>query len=519
MSDDKGFFRKGGEFLTNRAKEVGKEAAGATVSKAVDTAQKAGRFARRVGNAVMNIVQAIISIVMNPIFWVTALVVSVTFTVVMTSLASYSVIGRNDLGDDCGTGDVQIDLHVGDDLTEEQIKENAFMIMNWMMQTPFESNGGKPFTKMQAAAMVANMKAETSTFNPSKIQDKPGDYAINFSNEQAMGIRNDQTCGEEGSNGLAMGMFQHRCERAEKMINLAKETGRKWNDAAVQLELFAEELSDPSGRGEQFLKPAGFYETGHTLEEYTHYANTYFGSCRHVILSKPWGGCQEASLGTIELAHAAGQRTYETAKELEKEFTPIGGGSTASHCVTGADYSDLIELAKSLSEGQISDYVHPCSQGPNAAYLEARAKQIEAGLGIGTNQSCSTDDFADCGKYVATLVTLMLDKDYVVAGTGGPNSGQWQYVSNSPHWEMMNISESEMQTGDVLITKPGYEGHTLMYLGEVDGKENMATSANWDVDLPRIHPYNYVNFRDDCCGGREYAVFRYVGPANNGILG
>lgn len=477
------------------------------VQEKVEVAKRTAQTVKRYLETVKRFATGFVKMILNPYFWLAVLIISIIFTVIMATMATVSTVGRNDMGDDCGAGaPSSVNLHSGGNLSEKDIEENAFMIMNWMMTTPFEVNGGKPMSKEQAAGMVANMHEETGSFDPSLIQE--GALPPTASNDEVLNLAKGHTDGNKG----AIGLFQHRSSRAIRMIEIAKSSNRQWNDAAVQLEHFKEELDKPEYHG-QLLKSGHFFETGRTVREYTQFANDYFGSFRYIAGVEGAGNGANSEGFSPVLGGIAGENAAKYAEKLAKDFKAPSGSGGVSHCasVGDADYAGIIELAKSIAQGKSHDpwKKEPCVAGAaGPEYKDARDKQRKGGLtGIGTSNTCSTDDYADCGKATATIVTLLLDKDFPVAGT----SDQQEYLTGrgKDKWKQIT-KDSDLQTGDV-FEKTG-PGHAYMYLGEVDGKQDIIYEASLDDYYPYLRP-RYAKL-----GEGTLTAWRYVGPSNNGLL-
>jgi hypothetical protein len=116
---------------------------------------------------------------------------------------------------------------------------------------------------------------------------------------------------------------------------------------------------------------------------------------------------------------------------------------------------------------------------PTPEYKEATARTRGEGLYVGGIQHPGID----CGGFVTQLVRDSgYDKGYNSEGKGGPTSAQEQWLK--ANWESLpssgSIDASTLQPGDVAINN----GHTFIYVGEVDGFGAKIASASLDERAP-----------------------------------
>lgn len=436
-----------------------------TVQKAQEKITRAQRLKRKfqaLARSGKVFLRSLASLLFNPIFWIVVLVITIIFTSYMGILAFYSSIGRNDLGDDCGTNpSSSSELKLDPNMSEN---ESAVAVMNWLTSNNFKGLGDKPMSKEQAAGVAGNMMQE-STFNPKAVNSSSG----------------------------ASGLFQWLGGRRNSLVKFASSQGKSWEDPTVQMEFMMHELE--------------------TTEKAT--INAFKAAESKNMSPADWSalwGYEFERFGDGE----AGARDQNAERYFKLDISDgqVYAANSSSHCSNGStsDFDDVIEMAKALSEGQVGPWDYHCGKGANPAYLAARQKQVEAGLGIGTANVCG-GDYADCSKFVGTVVNNLIDKDYPPAGSWN----QRDYLKASPNWEEIT-NFGDLQTGDVMVTKAGQAGHVIMYLGTVDGAEHMVADASLEggnSQLPRIHA-NAIDssWRETYPPYRVYHGFRYIGEPN-----
>lgn len=459
---------------------------GETVEKAqrlTNSVKNIAKMSQKLASTVQSLVPTLFKIIINPITWI-------AIAVVLIGLWTYSytlVIGKDmECIDGPSASGGALDWP-GDD-AELGDKENA--LMAWFTSTPFEKQGGQPMSKEQAAAFIANMRSETSTYNASLIQQTFGGQAKPSGDPPSNEAMLSFVSGHTASSGGAIGMFQHRQDRAKRMIQIAIENDKQWNDPNIQVMHLEEELN--SAKGDQLGNAEGegsFWESGKTLEQYVDIVNRkYMVSCRIVITPT---GCSEPMPDPV----GAGARSVKAAEEILENFSGYSGGSSShtssalNPCKTssdGLDMSDMASLAISMSwplgtpESQWKTDMYlrgvwsvpaSCAGAKAKArpeFREGSAKRAERGLPGDTNDT----GFADCGKFTSLVINLTADQSFPPGGT----SIQRSYLDSSPKWELLSASSlSDLSPGDIMINPT----HTFMYVGEVDGEAHVVAEASW----------------------------------------
>lgn len=385
----------------------------------------------------------------SPAFWI----VVVLLIIVGAFSSSVAVIGGNDYNKACdasGVGEVSI----GDD-ADDFTRQSA--IASWLMSTPFEVNGGKPFTKEQASGILGNFIEESYGANPKTIQ---GDYTM----KRWESCDNDCVAAFQGG-GQAVGILQWDGAagdpRRATLVKLAKSEGKQWYDLDVQLKHIKNELDalGPYNYENTQIKRSGFLDPGRSVDEYATLWAEYIERC---------GKCRMED------------RT-KSANDFYNKFQGGGGsvGSLTTQCVGGTggaiDSSNLVQLALQISytreEKAAGKGFGVCATLPNCGdtfskpeFIEAK-KMAEEKTGVDGGAEGLT---ASCDRLAATLFRLTgVDEDFPWGGS----AAQIAYMNSSPKWK--RVSCQERQPGDAIART----GHIMVYLGNIDGRETISSAS------------------------------------------
>lgn len=220
-----------------------------TAARGVQTAQKAAQIAKNTAQTFRNLVVATKSLLLtfgNPIVWIA---IGVVLALIFTSLAvltGVQVYGKNDSVQNCSSNGSVSNIDVPTDASAE---ENRDLMMSWLMQNNFKSNGGKPLTKEQASAVAGNFQAEAG-FGFKVTEGHKMDGA---SNEAV------DAWTKGGPRGLGMAQWTWNPGRAGTLIQLAKSMNKNWYDPEVQFQMILNEMDGAYGPR---LASAGFFKTG-----------------------------------------------------------------------------------------------------------------------------------------------------------------------------------------------------------------------------------------------------------------
>lgn len=396
--------------------------------------------AKKLSKPVLEGLQAVVA---NPITWIAALIV----IILMAVYAAFISLGPNDnrCAEDTGpAGKLAISK-------DKDYKENAAEVIRFLTSYKFESLGGKGFTKEQAIGIAGNMMSESAF----------------------------QT-GAENPSSAAYGLVQWLGGRRENLEAFAKSKGKEPTDPNLQVEFIDHELS--------------------TSEKAT--AEAFRDTTRY---STPEEWCRE----WYKLFERGGEGEYGKREEYATEFSSLSipGGSSTS-CESNLDMSDMVNLAISVahplgtpkSETEVPS-AGSCAGAKDKArkeYVELREKQL-AEAPDGHKGGLDDGWFADCGKFVGSVVIMAADPDFPQAGT----YTQEPYVQSSSKWKEIGTISSfdELQPGDIFFKDN--PGHTGMYVGEVDGETHVIAQASLCDYTPRLSPAysEQLNFR----------WYRYVG--------
>lgn len=433
------------------------------VKKKVDATknatQKLGKAVKNIGSTLSHIGTTIVSIALNPITWI----IVGSILVIMVSLSVALSVGSND--NKCLDGkNTTAGLSAFEENSGATDDEKINQIGSWLMAQEWGFIDGGKMSKKQSAGIVGNIQKE-SNLNFAIAQVAPGneDGRLNRASNSVV-----DSWTKQGPNGLGAFQWTHNPGRAKTLIDKANAMGANWYDAEVQLELLKEELNGSYGAE---LANSGFNDPNKDERE--------LASIFHDVFERS----ADASL-TARQDFATG-----ALSKISGEFA-----STAVSCKTedSLDLSDVAKTAVAMSHPlgtPESKYLAPGCGGAKSkampAYVEGKEKQATMVSGVDT----SDNGYADCGKFVATVVNLTMDKDYPVAQTGT----QLNYVMLSPKWSKVSVkSLSDLKPGDVAHTP----GHTYMYVGEVDGTEHVIAEASLCDFVPRLRnasPISDVN--------------------------
>jgi len=228
----------------DRAAENGNRAA-----QGVQAAKRVAETARAVGSTVKNIAVAGKSFVVslgNPVSLIAIAVVIVLVFITLAVVTGIQVYGKNDAVENCSDNGSVTKVDVP---TDASTNDNRDAMMGWLMQNNFKSNGGKPLSKEQAAAVAGNFAAE-SGFGFKVTEGHTMDGA---SNEQV----DSWTRG--GPRGLGMAQWTWNPGRAGTLIELAKSLKKNWYDPEVQFQMILNEMDGAYGPR---LASAGFFTAG-----------------------------------------------------------------------------------------------------------------------------------------------------------------------------------------------------------------------------------------------------------------
>ncbi|WP_328989979.1 phage tail tip lysozyme [Kribbella sp. NBC_01245] len=318
------------------------------------------------------------------------------------------------------------------------------------VQKAFNYFVGKGYTAEQSAGIVGNMMWESGV-EPMRLQNTPPSAKTPAS--QAAG------------SSLGWGIVQWT--PAGKYINAARRDGaddKKIESLEHQLWFLNEQLegrtSSPEAEAGRAQKAAK------TVEDAT----------------RAFGGKYERFGGHENPNESSWAKRIAFAKDV------LGTNGGAGGC-GGAGNGDIVATALTLAwKKNVPNSVNKSAATP--AYQDAMPKY---------NGSTGTDEWSDCGVFVATVVVMSgVDPDYPRRGTGT----QLPYLQNSPKWETIPFNDtSQLKPGDILImSRSGGIGHTYIYTGKIDwedGGNYNGVSASLHDRIPepttaQVEPNYYI---------------------------
>lgn len=410
------------------------------LEKAAKKAQNTAKKAADVAKATSTLFSTLIAVITNPLTWI---VIGIGLLIAVSS-SGLQILGQSDFANNCSQSGT---TSVGETLPTDRI-EAGKTVASWLVNTPFETFGGKPMSSIQAAAMIGNMNTESgvqsttvqtlSLSNPDYYKECDNDCVLSW--------------GSVG--GKAIGLIQWDSGRRVNLVNYAKEQGKNWWDATVQLEFLKIEIDG--------VEASSFKKA--------------FVTCTDL------NECTEDFRRDVE---RGGTGTTSERQTFAKQFHDAwdgkssgAGSSTSSGSVASCsgssslDASGIVAAALSMaypnSEYQKSNVGSDTSGKSNAKqeYLDGKAK-AEAETGADPMQL-----WASCDRFVATVLRVTgADTEM----PWGSTAEQATYMANSSKYERVGCGDR--QPGDIIIV-PGK--HIMLYVGNVDGKDSLASASYLD---------------------------------------
>lgn len=413
----------------------------------VKNIKKAAEAVSNTATTAVNVGNGIIQLLINPITWVV-----LGLAVLFIYLASFvTTVGQNDFNimcDDSGVGSIAIDASA-DDFTRQAA------IASWLTSTPFEINGGQPFTDEQAAGVIGNLITESYGADPRAIQ---GDVTTT----QWETCDNDCVLGWGNVGGKAIGIVQWDRGRRIGLVNFAKQEGTQWHDLTTQLKFLKYEIE--SGYERDQLVAGGFNQPGKSVAEYTRIWNTHFE--RSAAAGTPEGDNPRiANAEQFASSFTGGSFSFSGLSDS------CVGGSGGLFAGGGIDTSSLVQLAIQSAHPRRSSALESCGNnivncGQNTA--TDAYKQAKIAAEAATSNDPIRGLLASCDRFIATMYRATgKDPNY----PWGSSTTQAEYMKNSPDWEQ--VSCQDRQPGDVLWR----QGHTMLYVGMVNGTDSIASAS------------------------------------------
>lgn len=430
-------------------------------------------------------------VLLNPKTWIGGAVVFLIFAVAVTGLGITQVVGKNENIDGCsGWGSSVASLAV-DGGGSVDIIEARNVIGTWMTTNPFESLGGKPFTKEQAAGALGNMQLESglnpgvvqrsSSAYPSSIFAEVGDYGAN---EKLSAFNKKVGAGYND----AVGLIQWDGPRRVSITDYAVSQGKPWHDINIQLTFLDQELA--AGYGER-LDAAGWNDTSKTAADF----------------AKIWLTVVE---GIKEETHSKVHLDKRQAF-AEEAMADIQGGTSGGSCMGAGSYdnSSAAALAISIAYPTRAESVVGPGDGNGVNRAPQAYKDAKAAAELVGGKDYLSNLYASCDRFVATVVKLTMDPEF----PWGDTSAEYEYLRNSPKWEETPKSVAAAEPGDVWIFPKGGDssanGHIMMYVGSVDGVDSVA-HASYQSRVGAVTP-QYLSETMTGERGRQYIGYRYAG--------
>ena len=171
-------------------------------------------------------------------------------------------------------------------------------------------------------------------------------------------------------------------------------------------------------------------------------------------------------------------------------YNKMKGMSSSNNCSTGNSFIDTLKsYVWPTHKGWYDNENVPAESRTGIVAVtptEGYKKAIEKALSEGryTGDSCSNlgvGSGIDCGAFVTTFIyDSGWDVTYNYNGKGGATATQKQWLD--ANWQNLgnasSIDTSTLLPGDVAIYSYGDDGHTFVYIGNVDGYESNIASAS-----------------------------------------
>lgn len=418
------------------------------------------------------------------LFWaaVASLVVVVLILQILSGVTVFQVFGYNE---NACTQDNSSPAGLPEDTGDT--KENAKVIANWLMATPFEFLGNKPMTKEQASGVLGNLLQE-SQVSPTLVQNNkfPSDVPNAFIT----------ALGDQGGRGVGLIQWDGEARRTA-MVAHADSLGVHWTNLGAQLEFIRIEVD-----GSEKHRMGDFAKPGMDTKYYTEKWERGYERAGKPNMPRRIKHA-ESFFKTDDIT--AGEAGFPTSASAGN--TSVNGGyntNSGGGCTTGSaqPVDDVVELATLLAwppEEKARAMTPRCECGKSQAkpeYVEYKEKAMkehdfDGYLGGSLYNSCD--------RFVATVLKNTIDPDI----PWGSSTTQYEYLKSSPKWEAYH-NASERQPGDVFSTP----GHIMIYVGDFEGHKDQVAQASHTTQVGLIKTY-YLG--DNMNDGRQYTGFRFVG--------
>lgn len=519
-------FKTSQDFMTNLPGRTGEENSMGTIARQIQSAQK------NIGNIQKNFekigkgAKSVGSLLGNPIFWIAVAIIIILVFIGVTP----TFVGSNDNKVAACNGvsissnllNVKADESGYARLSENEKKNNAYIIMSWLMSNNFDLKGGEPLSKEEAAAIVGNMWKE-SQMNPAASQNN---WAVENGKINII-YRGDISL--NNVSGKAVGLIQWDGVRRANYSNFAnwnnlpspqQSTTPSWTDPRKQLEFLQKELNEGGERYNQ-MATTTFFDSTTSLEDKTR------------IFNKVFEGSADGENG-ISLRIKYAKMAYKFATDVS---------AVGANCNFGDIPTDLVELATSMApDSSLEGYSARAKAGvlTGGSYGATQAKAlseesdpyrfsnyynvyIEADKIKKEPLGAKPENFlyASCDRFVAAAIILTVDEKF----PWGSPFEQYNYMKNSTGWLEVS-SFSQLQAGDIMVTTSNATGkrHVLMYIGDYTDSNgtqytNVVAAASSRQRIGAMNDnYGGMSAYSDGAGhtaidtlGRPYKIFRFKG--------
>jgi len=330
--------------------------------------------------------------------------------------------------------------------------ENAEKIWNYLVGNDGNLSAGQRLSAEQAAGVMGNIYEETlPKFDPAS---------------------------EEGGGGGGYGIVQWTGGRRDALEKAARDAGAKVSDLGFQLTFMFQESNGRQVTARDFKSKAIDNNEWKTLQSLKSVEDAALFWHQNFEISAD-------GLSAIQERVKAGKDVYASFKDK----VPADGaaGPAASTGCSAFNGGDLKETLLAYAWPDRRNNQTPNAEIPTDAYKKAIEKAQKEGQYVG-----GPPPGIDCGGFITRLmIDSGYEPNYNYGGKESAGASNTDAQENwlKENWEFLGsgstIDVATLQLGDVAVKKgSGANGHTFLYVGQIDGFDSDTASASLGQRAP-----------------------------------